>query len=197
MQPSRDGALVDLIDRILVKGIILNADIIISVSGVPLIGINLKAAIAGLTTMIDYGMMGTWDEQIRRTVLAESSEEAPLFENEKIILKTFASYFCQKKSVSGTWRPGYLYVTNKRFFLFRKKPTELLFETSICKIKGLSTITEETVEDGSGVLQVLIKDQLVTEIALIRAVKIDALKSKIEEVVRELGQSEEVLMPAI
>ena len=77
MQPSRDGALVDLVDRILAKGVVLQADLVISVSGVPLIGVNLKAAIAGMTTLVDYGMMEAWDEKIRKSVLIESEEEAP------------------------------------------------------------------------------------------------------------------------
>jgi len=77
LEPARDGALVDLVDRILVKGVILQADLVISVSGVPLIGVNLKAAIAGMTTMVDYGIMEAWDEKIRKSVLVDSEEEAP------------------------------------------------------------------------------------------------------------------------
>jgi len=56
---------VDLLDRLLDKGMILNADLIISVAGVPLIGISLKAALASIETMLDYGMMEAWDQSIR------------------------------------------------------------------------------------------------------------------------------------
>ena len=83
LEPTRDSALVDLLDRILAKGVILPAAFIISVSGVPLIGINLKAAIAGMKTMLDYGMMEAWDEEIRRYAQENDEEEAPLNENEK------------------------------------------------------------------------------------------------------------------
>lgn len=62
MKPERDNSFVDLLDRCLNKGIILNADVIISVAGVPLIGISLKAAIASIETMLDYGMMEAWNE---------------------------------------------------------------------------------------------------------------------------------------
>ncbi len=65
MRPERENNLVDLLDRLLNKGIILNADLIISVAGVPLIGINLKAALASIETMLDYGMMEAWDESTR------------------------------------------------------------------------------------------------------------------------------------
>ena len=186
MLPSRDGALVDLVDRILVKGVILHADVIISVSGVPLIGINLKAAIAGLTTMVDYGMMGTWDEQIRKSVLAESIEEASLNENEEIILKTFGSHYCRDKFNSGVWRSGYLYVTNKRLFLFRKKPNVVLFETAIDRIKSLSFDMNENLEEKSKPLRVLIeKDNSNTEVALLRSVDVYELKRMLEEKTKE------------
>jgi len=67
MEPTRDAqvTLVDLLDRVLDKGLVINADIIISVAGIPLIGVNLRAALAGMETMVKYGMMKAWDEKIR------------------------------------------------------------------------------------------------------------------------------------
>ncbi len=65
MEPTREGALVDLLDLILAKGVILHADLIISVAEIPLVGISLRAAIAGMTTMIEYGIMEEWDAKIR------------------------------------------------------------------------------------------------------------------------------------
>jgi len=44
---------------------VINADIIISMAGVPLIGINLRAALAGMETMLKYGLMTEWDQSIR------------------------------------------------------------------------------------------------------------------------------------
>lgn len=59
MEPTRQGraTLVDLLDRVLDKGLILDADLIISLTGVPLIAVSLRAAIAGVETMAKYGMM--------------------------------------------------------------------------------------------------------------------------------------------
>ena len=67
MDPTRDKhyTLVDLLDRVLDKGIMLYADIIVSVAGIPLIGINLRAALAGMETMLSYGVMQEWDKKIR------------------------------------------------------------------------------------------------------------------------------------
>ncbi len=67
MEPTRKGSssIVDLLDRVLDKGLIINADIIISVAGVPLIGVNLRAALAGMDTMVKYGLLNEWDQRIR------------------------------------------------------------------------------------------------------------------------------------
>jgi len=140
MKPTKDVecTLVDVLDRILDKGVILNADVIISVAGIPLIGVNLRAALAGIETMLDYGMMEAWDESIREYYAEEIAEKAkpPLFEDEKIILHTPGSYY-YNSGIYSAWQHGYIYLTNKRIFLFRKEPAQVLFETEIEKIKGL------------------------------------------------------------
>jgi hypothetical protein len=53
------------LDRILDKGLVIQADLIISLAGVPLIGVNLRAALAGMETMLKYGLMKEWDERTR------------------------------------------------------------------------------------------------------------------------------------
>jgi len=67
MEPTRNShaTLVDLLDRVLDKGLVINADLIISLAGVPLIGVNLRAALAGMETMLEYGMMKEWDKRTR------------------------------------------------------------------------------------------------------------------------------------
>ena len=139
MEPTRSNALVDLIDRILDKGIILHADIIITVSDIPLIGINLKAAIAGMKTMLDYGMMETWDETLRKQACEAEEELEPLTQGEKIILKTFGEVLSNfGATYSDVWQPGYLYLTNKRLFLFRRKPPTILFEATLDQINRVT-----------------------------------------------------------
>jgi hypothetical protein len=73
MNPTRDThtTLVDLLDRILDKGLILDADIIIHVAGIPLIGVKLKAAIAGMETMLKYGIWEDWDAAQRAVATEE------------------------------------------------------------------------------------------------------------------------------
>ena len=50
------GTLADIIDRILDKGLVINADIMVSVAGVELLGIKIRAALASFETAAKYGL---------------------------------------------------------------------------------------------------------------------------------------------
>ena len=52
--------IVELIDRALNKGVIVNADLIITVADVPLLAANLRLALASVETMLKYGVMSDW-----------------------------------------------------------------------------------------------------------------------------------------
>lgn len=58
LMAQKDGAgtLADVIDRILDKGLVINADIAISVVGVELLGIKIRAALASFETAARYGL---------------------------------------------------------------------------------------------------------------------------------------------
>jgi len=143
MKPETENGLVDVLDRLVNKGLILNADLIISVAGIPLIGINLKAALASIETMLDYGMMEAWDLKTREWYANELAKKtcAPLFENEEILLRTFGSLYYSQGIIT-TWRTGFWYLTNKRLFLWSKEPTQMFFETYLDQIESLSVSAE-------------------------------------------------------
>jgi hypothetical protein len=63
--------LVDLLDRVLDRGLVIDADIIISLAGVPLVGIKLTAALAGMETMVQYGLMRERDNSIREAARSD------------------------------------------------------------------------------------------------------------------------------
>ena len=68
MEPEDDSVeegIAGLLDRALTKGAILNADLLITVNDVPLVGIRLQAAIANMETMVKYGIMTDWDPAMR------------------------------------------------------------------------------------------------------------------------------------
>jgi len=139
----RTATLVDLLDRVLDKGLVINADIIISVAGIPLLGVNLRAALAGMETMLKYGLMREWDERTREWERAHIKKREPLFlAEEEILLRMYGAHW-HSKGIYRAWQPGHLYLTNKRLFLFRSEPGEMLFETALEKIKGLA-IKRET-----------------------------------------------------
>lgn len=60
MEKNNKIGIVELIDRTLNKGVILNADLIITVADVPLLAANLRLALASVETMLKYGMMNDW-----------------------------------------------------------------------------------------------------------------------------------------
>lgn len=63
MEPTKDDthAIVEFIDVLLRDGAVIQADVIVTVADIPLIGISLRAAIAGMTTMTEHGMFEGWD----------------------------------------------------------------------------------------------------------------------------------------
>jgi len=57
LKPEKDySGLADAIDRILDKGLVINADITIDVAGVELLGIKIRAALASFETAAKYGL---------------------------------------------------------------------------------------------------------------------------------------------
>lgn len=55
-EKNSDNGIAGAIDRILDKGLVINADIMVSVSGVELLGIKIRAALASFETAAKYGL---------------------------------------------------------------------------------------------------------------------------------------------
>jgi len=145
MEPTRNShaTLVDLLDRVLDKGLVLYADIIISVAGIPLIGVNLRAALAGMETMLQYGVMQDWDERTRAWEREHRQEkELSVISGEEIILEMLGSYH-YSQGIYTAWRMGRIYLTGKRLILYHPSFAEVLFETPLERIRGLAIEREE------------------------------------------------------
>jgi len=74
------ATLVDVIDRVLDKGLVINADIAISVAGVELLGIKIRAALASFETAAKYGLefpSGTDVETAAWKEAMKGKEECP------------------------------------------------------------------------------------------------------------------------
>jgi len=84
------GGLADVIDRILDKGLVINADIAVSVAGVELLGIKIRAALASFETAAKYGLefpSGTkmetaaWEEaQVAKENCPQCAKRVPVAE---------------------------------------------------------------------------------------------------------------------
>jgi hypothetical protein len=105
VQPTRDthATLVDLLDRVLEKGLVLNADLLINVAGIPLLGVNLRACLAGIETMLKYGIWQDWDEAQRSIATKERQQKmvkepinTPGLDTERNILSSLDSEMAAK-----------------------------------------------------------------------------------------------------
>lgn len=145
MQPTRDprATLPDLIEVLLNKGVYLNLDLIISVADIPLIGVNLRATIAGIETMLEYGMMRQWDEETRKWVQQSVRAHLPLAEGEEIVAKMAGGHY--QDNFYRTWRPGSAYLTSKRLIIHRRDPAETLWQAQLSSIESITALHEPSI----------------------------------------------------
>ena len=190
MEPQRNtnATLVDLLDRILDKGLVIYADLIVSVAGIPLIGVNLRAALAGMETMLKYGVMQAWDEKSRAWEKEHRKKTLPsLVKGEEITLKMYGSYY-YSKGIYAAWKPGYFYLTNKRLILYRQDFDEITFQIPLEEIKALVTREEAHFVKGKKkqVLYLIDKQERVHRLS---AVETNQLKDAIVQNLETIGLS--------
>lgn len=77
MKPTKheEDVLVDLLDVLLEEGAVVEADVLVTVGDVPLVGLKLRAALAGMTTMTDYGIFEDWEAAQRVLARYEGKDE--------------------------------------------------------------------------------------------------------------------------
>lgn len=71
---KKELTVVDLLDRILDKGVVINGDITISIVGVDLLSLKINLVIASLETAKRYGLVLPWEkwEQERKHLQIKS-----------------------------------------------------------------------------------------------------------------------------
>ena len=188
MTPERNtnATLVDLLDRVLDKGLVIHADVIVSVAGIPLIGVNLRAALAGMETMLKYGIMQAWDERIRAWEQDyRSKKKNSLIQGEEIALKMLGAYH-STEGIYTAWRYGYLYLTDERLFLYHENFGEVLFETPFEKIRGLA------IREGDHFTDKKVREELYLllegeKVCRLTALNVHQLKEALEKRMEEAG----------
>jgi len=148
MTPQRNsnGTLTDLLDRILDKGLVIHADVIVSVAGIPLIGVNLRAALAGMETMLRYGVMQAWDEKSRAWETENRKNKGALIAGEKVRLRMLGAFY-SKEGIYTAWRYACFYLTDERLLLYHQDFNKILFEVPLKKIRGLIVREGDRVRD--------------------------------------------------
>jgi hypothetical protein len=141
LEPERESAIVEVLDRLLNKGVVLNADLIISVAGIPMIGVNLKAAIASIETMLDFGMMEAWDKDIREWY-SGVERPVPLEHGEAVLFQAFG-YLMDSQGIVSAWVPGKWYITDRRLLLWRNDSEEIIFEAPLRMIEAVRKVEGE------------------------------------------------------
>ncbi|WP_069385901.1 gas vesicle protein [Cellulosimicrobium cellulans] len=105
LEPTRDvrATLPDLVDALLDKGVFLDLDLAVSVAGIPLIGVSLRATLAGFETLLEHGMLVGWDEQTRARA-RRSGEPEQLASG--TASTTGPMWFAEELAGGTTWREG-------------------------------------------------------------------------------------------
>ena len=187
MEPVREvqATLVDLLDRILDKGVVIHADIVISVAGIPLIGVTLRAALAGMETMLNYGMMEAWDERIRSwETNFRKLKKRNFLKDEKVILDMLGAHH-YKKGIYAAWRYGHFYLTNETLYLYYETFDEVLLKLDLSQIRGMVVKSERSFTDRTReVLYVILDNEKVHRL---RSLHIHTLKNAIAQLVADNG----------
>lgn len=147
MRPTREPrvTLDDLVEVLLNKGAVLHLDLIVAVADIPLIGVSVRAAVAGMETMLEYGMMRNWDEATRAWAERSTVHRAlDLREGESVVRRMSGGHLLTEGVYHG-WRPGTVYLTDQRLVVLRKEPREVLWEADLDTVRDVRLAPERTV----------------------------------------------------
>ena len=76
--PTRESdSLADVVEMLLDKGVVINADIVVSIGDTELLGVQLRAAIASFETAAEYGLEFPEGTDMRRVEEASGRSELP------------------------------------------------------------------------------------------------------------------------
>lgn len=145
MEPTRDlrASVRDLLDVMLDKGVYLDLDLIITVADVPLIGVSLRAAVAGVETMLEHGLMKDWDEQTRAAADRSITRGLALADDEEVVLRMAGGHVQEEPYQS--WRPGIVCLTSHRLVVWRSEPREVLWQARLEDVAAVDLRAEASV----------------------------------------------------
>ncbi|MFB8752615.1 gas vesicle protein [Streptomyces parvulus] len=147
MRPTREPrvTLDDLVEVLLNKGAVLHLDLIVAVADIPLIGVSVRAAIAGMETMLEYGMMRNWDEATREWAERSAVPRVLGLREDESVVRRMSGGHLLTGGVYHGWRPGTVYLTDQRLIVLRGEPREVLWQTDLDAVRDVRLKPEETV----------------------------------------------------
>lgn len=84
--PTRQSdSLADVVEMLLDKGVVINADIVVSIGDTELLGVQLRAAIASFETAAEYGLEFPDGTDMRRVEEASGRSELPADEEDETV----------------------------------------------------------------------------------------------------------------
>ncbi|GAA2388124.1 hypothetical protein GCM10010420_09130 [Streptomyces glaucosporus] len=135
----------DLVEVLLNKGAVLHLDLIVAVADIPLIGVSLRAAIAGMETMLEYGMLRQWDADTRAWAERSATRrEVDLRAGEQAVVRMHGGHLLAD-GFHTTWRPGTVHLTDQRLLVVRREPREVLWEAELAAVRAVRLERERTV----------------------------------------------------
>ena len=139
-----------------------------------------------METMLAYGVMKDWDQATRAWESEHRKEKkGPLLEGEKEILKMFGSYW-YSEGIYMAWRFGWLYLTDKRLFLYQQDFSEVIFKFPLENLKGMVIKSEFHNTREIEVLYLIPKQGKVIQL---KAQDVRQLKQEIEKQINQMGLS--------
>ncbi|MGP2438946.1 gas vesicle protein [Streptomyces sp. JW3] len=135
----------DLVEVLLNKGAVLHLDLIVAVADIPLIGVSIRAAIAGMETMLEYGMMRDWDEATRAWAERSAVRRALELRDGETFVSRMSGGHLETEGICTGWRPGTVCLTDQRLVVLREEPQEILWQTGLDAVAAVRLEPERTV----------------------------------------------------
>ncbi|MGN6404552.1 gas vesicle protein [Sinomonas sp.] len=142
LTPTRDreATLAALVDSLLNKGVYLDLDAVITVAGIPLIGLSLRAALAGMETLLEYGMFEDWDERTRAWARRLAPAGLDLAADEQIVARMPGAY--RLDLTPPIWQPGTVFLTDRRLLVYRSEPAAMLWQVPLARVTHVGKVSE-------------------------------------------------------
>lgn len=139
MEPHRDpdATLDDLLASVLEKGIVVRLELVVGVAGIPLIGVDLHAAVAAIETMLDHGIFEALDTDSRARAARDRERRRREQDGGERVLCEVAGWHWRAEGIWRSWQPARILLTEGHLRAVRPLPHEVLLEVPVTAVGAL------------------------------------------------------------